>query len=416
MEKAKQATSHFLKRDGHHDTTVDQRVAPEVVNETVNTHNRQEVQRAVDKEVHQDHYHNTVQPVHDRDILPEQHSHNLAQQEHRQYKHGDNDQTKERIARDQAQFQNQRTMGHTQEERVEAPTVGGEHVHHHVHENIQPVVQKETIQPNVVHTTVPVHEEHYNSAVHHNTSALPAVSMSEYKSGGGALGGSGHKTEKFDGHPKISSGLESAKDYHTSDTGYGSSNRTGGIGSNDPTRSAGMTDSTHSGPGHRSHDPTTRSGVGSGTDGYRSNDPTRSGGLTDSSRTGHGGYDSHDPTSRNTHSSNRTDGYGGPGSKNPISSTLGSSRDSNSRTDHPSTNNGLTSSDPTTKPGRGPGADGYGGHTTDLDPPGYPTTSTTSTAGTGKHGTTAPAHKPTLMEKLNPKVDSNGDGKAGFMK
>merc|ERR1712230_298871 len=32
---------------------------------------------------------------------------------------------------------------------------------------IQPVIQKETIQPSVVHTTVPVHEVHQNEAKHH---------------------------------------------------------------------------------------------------------------------------------------------------------------------------------------------------------------------------------------------------------
>jgi hypothetical protein len=35
-------------------------------------------------------------------------------------------------------------------------------------------------------------------------------------------------------------------------------------------------------------------------------------------------------------------------------------------------------------------------------------TTTSSTTGTGK--------KPSLMDKINPKIDSNGDGKAGFMK
>jgi hypothetical protein len=40
-------------------------------------------------------------------------------------------------------------------------------------------------------------------------------------------------------------------------------------------------------------------------------------------------------------------------------------------------------------------------------------------AGTGaQQGSTAnaPPRKASLMDKLNPKVDSNGDGKAGFMK
>lgn len=35
----------------------------------------------------------------------------------------------------------------------------------------------------------------------------------------------------------------------------------------------------------------------------------------------------------------------------------------------------------------------------------------TSSSNTGSNAT-----KPSLMDKLNPKVDANGDGKAGFMK
>jgi hypothetical protein len=29
-------------------------------------------------------------------------------------------------------------------------------VHHHVHEHVQPVINKETVQPHVVHTTIPI--------------------------------------------------------------------------------------------------------------------------------------------------------------------------------------------------------------------------------------------------------------------
>jgi len=36
-------------------------------------------------------------------------------------------------------------------------------------------------------------------------------------------------------------------------------------------------------------------------------------------------------------------------------------------------------------------------------------------SSTGHHDSTT-GHKPSLMDKLNPKVDANGDGKAGFMK
>jgi len=46
------------------------------------------------------------------------------------------------------------------------------------------------------------------------------------------------------------------------------------------------------------------------------------------------------------------------------------------------------------------------------------TTGTTGHHNSTQHGSTGTTGtgKPSLMDKLNPKVDSNGDGKAGFMK
>lgn len=67
---------------------------------------------------------------------------------------------------------------------------------------MQPVLHKETIQPNVVHTTVPIHETHHNPAQHHSTTALPPVSMDEYKNQGGALGGRQERFDVFEGEPK----------------------------------------------------------------------------------------------------------------------------------------------------------------------------------------------------------------------
>jgi hypothetical protein len=46
------------------------------------------------------------------------------------------------------------------------------------------------------------------------------------------------------------------------------------------------------------------------------------------------------------------------------------------------------------------------------------TGATGTTGTTGTHGSSHDAShkKPSLMDKLNPKIDSDGDGKAGFMK
>jgi hypothetical protein len=72
-----------------------------------------------------------------------------------------------------------------------------------VHENVQPVVHKETIQPEVVHTTVPIHEVHRADAEHHGTSVLPMKNMEDFTAGGGILTGGGQKAhETYEGDPK----------------------------------------------------------------------------------------------------------------------------------------------------------------------------------------------------------------------
>ncbi|KAL2070161.1 hypothetical protein VTL71DRAFT_13187 [Oculimacula yallundae] len=278
MDKAKAAVGSFLNRDGKHDTTVHETVNPAVTNEHVTRTQQEEVTTAIDREVHQDHYHTSVQPIKDREVLPEQHSHQMAGVQTREVKHGNDDHVKQRLESEAAQFKNTREVGDTQHSKVAAPTIAGEHVHHHVHEAIQPVIQKETIQPSVVHTTVPIKEIHQNEAKHHNASSLPAVTMDEFKRQGGHLTGREERTDAFAGEPRSVGGT------------------LGGAGA-DGTTSLTQKDGHH----HNSHG-TTGAAIGS--------------------TTSHGSHDSH-----------------------------------NSST-----------------------------------------------------------HKPSLLDKLNPKKDANGDGKAGFMK
>jgi hypothetical protein len=101
-----------------------------------------------------------------------------------------------------AQFKNTRNVHDVQHTAVTSPTIASEHVHHHVHEIIQPVVEKETIQPSVVHTTIPIHEIHQNEPKHHSASQLAAVTMDEFKRQGGYLGGREEHTDSFEGEPK----------------------------------------------------------------------------------------------------------------------------------------------------------------------------------------------------------------------
>lgn len=191
-----------MNRAGHHDTTVHEKVAPAVINETIKKTRTEEVQTAVDREIHQDHYHTSIQPIKAREVLPEQHQYNVAAPQERVINHAEEAAIKARLEQERAQFHSTRTELGTVENQVVAPTIVGEHVHHHVHETIQPIVQKEVIQPSVVHTTVPIHEVHRNEPKIHSVTALPAVSLSEFQRNGGTLSGREERTDAFEGDPK----------------------------------------------------------------------------------------------------------------------------------------------------------------------------------------------------------------------
>jgi len=309
MEAAKAAVSKLTGNRGHH-TSVEETVAPSVTHEAVKPHRHEEHTQAVDREVHQHHHHTTVQPLSHQERLPEKHTHNILPTEQREYHHDDESATKERLATEMAKFKSHSQTHETTHTQAAAPTVTGEHVHHHVHETVIPVVHKETIQPEVVHTTVPVHETHHAAAQHHGISALPMKTLDEFKTAGGVLTGGKHSShEQYEGAPrqyneKLSTTFEKLEEkFHHGSTGH-------------------TTDATGMNKTHR---------------------PTDS-------------------------------GVGGVG-------------------------NGLSSN--------GAGDNAHLGHTTENDHLGQ--------RGTGPMGTTEGTKKPSLMDRLNPRVDADGDGKRGMM-
>ena len=269
MEQAKAAVQNFTSKRGHH-TDVVESVNPAVTSETIKPHRHEEVQEAVDREVHQDHYHTTVQPIQHQEVLPEKHHHQMRDVSHKEFEHGDDHETRQRLERERAQFAGTSTTHETRHTSAAAPVVEGEHVHHHVHETVQPIVHKETITPEVVHTTVPIHETHHASSQHHGISTLPMKTLDSFKSGGGILeGGKTASHENYEGAPRPYNrelmnnpteadmnpgytGLDGPKTHHTGgtdasmgrdgqpgamsemsgrpDSGYAGSNPTGGAG------------------------------------------------------------------------------------------------------------------------------------------------------------------------------------------
>lgn len=340
MDAARAAISKITSRQGHK-TDVDEVVNPAVTSETIKPHRHEEVTEAVDREVHQDHYHTTVQPVAHREVLPEQHTHNLAPQIKKEFRHDNEDETRRTVESELGRFQNTSVTHNTTHSQQAAPSVTGEHVHHHVHETVQPIIHKETVQPQVVHTTIPIHEVHHASSTHHGMSALPMKTLDEFQQAGGLLTGSkSHTHEEYEGAPrpyndKLTTTIEKVL------------------------------------PGHH----------GSSTTGHHT-----SGGLTGAeSRGTQGGL-----TGGNTLGSDTRGTHGGLTGNNYESD----SRSGLTGSEHNRTGNTSSSRDYDNGRDSGIGRDSYDNN----------------------NSSSQQRSKPSLMDKLNPKVDANGDGKAGFMK
>ncbi|KAK6953467.1 hypothetical protein Daesc_005771 [Daldinia eschscholtzii] len=344
MNKTKEVIRDFIGKSGHHDTTVHESVEPAVKKEVIKPTEHEEINTAVNKEIHQDHYHRTVQPVHDKEVLPEQHQHKVGAVQHRDYDHRDHDTTKKALAAENEKFRDEQVVHDTTRTKEHAPTVQGEHIHHHVHETIQPVLHKETIQPSVVHTTVPIHETHHNPAQHHSTTSLPPISAEEYRQRGGALGGEKERFDAFEGEPRSIRGT--IETMH--EKGRGLQHPPEGVfhGDFDPL------------DGGRDHHIT----GGSKTGGVSSSTTGTGAGVGTGTGVGVGS---------------------GPGANQGMSSQSAAQREYRDSARGTSGTSGNLHSE----------------RTSDVS----------GTSGTRKE-------HPSLLNKLNPMTDANGDGKAGFMK
>ncbi len=122
--------------------SVDKEVAPAVEHETVTKEHEEREKTVIDKERHQDHYHTTIQPALDREVLPEQHNYEDTETQVKHVEHDDGA-VKAKADDRNANFENTTAEGETIERKAVEPTaVAGEEVHHHLHETIQPVIEK----------------------------------------------------------------------------------------------------------------------------------------------------------------------------------------------------------------------------------------------------------------------------------
>lgn len=89
MDAAKQAVAEFMRRNGHHDTTVHERVLPAVTHQTITKTEHEEIEVAIDREQHVEHYHYSAQPITDSETLEVQHRAHVLPIETKTFEHDD---------------------------------------------------------------------------------------------------------------------------------------------------------------------------------------------------------------------------------------------------------------------------------------------------------------------------------------
>jgi len=176
-------------------------VNPAVEHETIKKEHETVEDVVIDKEKHQHHYQTTVQPLEDREVLPTQHEHEQVATEVREFDNDDAKAVPAQVEARNAEFEDQTVEGKTFETTTQTEKVANDEVQHHLHETIQPVIEKETVQPSVTHKTIPIKEIHHEQTKDHGVTVKPPMSVGEFQ---GNLNGEAPKEEVLQhGDPKL---------------------------------------------------------------------------------------------------------------------------------------------------------------------------------------------------------------------
>ncbi|KAF3917357.1 hypothetical protein ABW21_db0202087 [Orbilia brochopaga] len=169
---------------------VKQETRPAVFHELIEEKEHENVTRAVDREIHQHHHHVYIQPVTETIVEDEQHHNRTVPTEHRTRHHGKEQEVATALAHERDQFRNTQHVLPATDATSTSNTVVGEHIHHHVHNIIQPVIERQRVVPHIVHTTVPIHEHIEHEPYIHKGTVLPAITLDEFLKRGYSLDGS----------------------------------------------------------------------------------------------------------------------------------------------------------------------------------------------------------------------------------
>ncbi|CDZ96283.1 hypothetical protein [Phaffia rhodozyma] len=190
-------------------TEVCSEIGPEVLQETIIPHVHTEQATAIDRERHIHHHQHRVQPIVATEHLAEEHITQIqpavVQERHEEMA----PEKLEMLEKLKTQHKNTRTIAPTEETVAVLGTTASEHVHHHVHEHITPVIHKETHQHKIIHNVIPIHEKIHESPIVHESTVLPTLTMEEFRAKmaqakGLHHGEKEHSHHYYEGQPRVS--------------------------------------------------------------------------------------------------------------------------------------------------------------------------------------------------------------------
>lgn len=100
-----------------------------IYREIITKNELEEITTVVDKEILQDHYHISVQPIDEEETTTEEHHHNLLAVENRRFDHGDDTDTQARLAEEAARFKDEVTRVEGKKSNAVRPVIAAEHMY-----------------------------------------------------------------------------------------------------------------------------------------------------------------------------------------------------------------------------------------------------------------------------------------------
>ncbi|GAA95701.1 uncharacterized protein L969DRAFT_101795 [Mixia osmundae IAM 14324] len=156
--------------------------------ENVKHHEVEEVTRLREHDRHIHHVQHTTQRIRDEQVNETQHHERAVPVT--QIKEGHATADADKLAFREQVGAHTDMITHAPKERqvVDKGEVLTENVHHHVHNVIQPIVERTTHDHHRIHTTIPVHHTTHEAPIVHQSQELEPISMAQFTSQGHSLG------------------------------------------------------------------------------------------------------------------------------------------------------------------------------------------------------------------------------------